>query len=100
MPRKPKFKDPDDQKLREDTAETAFRTLQEAIGERPKTDPAKPGEKNPEAVKRGSKGGKRGGPARAEKLSPEQRSEVGRAAARARWSQTSSHPPAPQDDSE
>jgi hypothetical protein len=64
-----RFKDPDDAKLREDTAETAFRTLQEAIGERPKTVPGQPAEKNPRAVKRGSKGGKVGGKRRAEILS-------------------------------
>lgn len=48
-------------KLREDANETAYRTLQEAIAERPRT-PA-PGErtdsqKNPNAVERGRKGGK------------------------------------------
>lgn len=53
-------KKPAKPKLRPDAAETAFRVLQEAIGERPKTKP--PGqrpdnEKHPEAVKRGSKGG-------------------------------------------
>lgn len=43
-------------KLRPDVAETAFRVMQEAIGEAPKTDPAnRP--KNPDAVARGSKGG-------------------------------------------
>lgn len=31
------------------------------------------------------RGGKRGGPARAQALSPEQRSEIARAAASARW---------------
>ena len=56
-------------KLREDAAETAFRTLQEAIGERPKTlPPGERTEKNAEAQRRGAKGGKRGGRARAEKL--------------------------------
>jgi hypothetical protein len=46
-------------KLREDTAETAFRVLQEAIGEKPKTPPpGKRTEKNPEAVARGRKGGR------------------------------------------
>ncbi len=58
MPKPRKFKDSDQDKLREDTAETAFRTLQEAVGERPKTIPGQPGDKNPEAVKRGRKGGK------------------------------------------
>ena len=41
--------------------------------------------KNPAAVALGRKGGKRGGPARAAKLSPEQRSESARNAVQARW---------------
>src|SRR5881394_1559615 len=41
--------------------------------------------KNPAAVALGRKGGKKGGPARAAKLSPEQRSESARNAVRARW---------------
>ena len=46
--------------LRPDVAETAYRTMLEAIGEAPKTVPPSErakGEKNPEAVKRGAKGG-------------------------------------------
>jgi hypothetical protein len=78
MPRPPK--------LREDVAETAYRVLQEATGERPKTlPPGKRTEKNPEAVARGRKGGKKGGRVRAESLTPEQRAEAARLAARARW---------------
>ena len=41
--------------------------------------------KNPAAVALGSKGGKKGGPARAAKLTPEQRSESARKAVQARW---------------
>jgi len=41
--------------------------------------------KDPAAVALGRKGGKKGGPARAAKLSPEQRSESARKAVRARW---------------
>lgn len=77
------------EKLRLDVAETAFRVMQEAIGEVPKTLP--PGEreaKNPEAVKRGSKGGKKGGKARAKKLTPERREEIAQVAALARWKKT------------
>ena len=44
-------------KLRPDLNEVAFRVLQEATGERPKTDPTNR-EKNPEAVKRGRRGGR------------------------------------------
>jgi hypothetical protein len=42
--------------------------------------------KNPAAVALGRLGGLKGGPARAKKLSAEQRSEVARRAAQARWS--------------
>ena len=85
MARKP-FRDSDDDKLREDTAETAFRTLQEAIGERPKTVPgAVPAQKNPAAVARGQRGGRVGGKARAAALSPRRLKASAKKAARARW---------------
>ena len=76
----------DSDKLREDAAETAFRVLQEAIGERPRTAP--PGErpeKNPEAVRRGRKGGLKGGSGRAKKLSARKRKNIASIAARKRW---------------
>ncbi len=41
--------------------------------------------KNPAAVELGRLGGRKGGKARAQKLSPEQRSEIARKAAKARW---------------
>ena len=41
--------------------------------------------KNRAAVALGRLGGKKGGPARAEKLTPEQRSEIARKAAISRW---------------
>jgi hypothetical protein len=41
--------------------------------------------KNPAAVELGRLGGKKGGKARAEKLTPERRSEIARNAAQARW---------------
>lgn len=41
--------------------------------------------KNPNAVALGRLGGKKGGKARAAKLPPEQRSEIARRAAEARW---------------
>lgn len=43
-------------------------------------------QKNPAAVELGRLGGKKGGPARASKLTPEQRKEIAQKAARARWS--------------
>ena len=45
--------------------------------------------KNPHAVALGRLGGKKGGVARAEKLSPEQRSEIARKASRTRWDKKS-----------
>jgi hypothetical protein len=42
-------------------------------------------EKNPAAVELGRLGGKKGGRARAAKLTPEERSEIARNAAKARW---------------
>jgi len=42
-------------------------------------------DKNPHAVALGRLGGKKGGKARAEKLSSEERREIARKAARARW---------------
>ena len=86
MDKKPAKKKP--AKLRPDVNETAYRVMLEATGQAPKTAP--PGdrseqEKNPEAVNRGSKGGKRGGRARAAKLSDTQRADAARIAATARW---------------
>ena len=46
--------------------------------------------KNPAAVALGRKGGKKGGPARAAKLTPEQRTESARKAVQARWSKAKS----------
>ena len=45
-------------------------------------------EKNPDAVTVGRIGGKKGGKARAKKLTPEQRSEIAKIAAQARWKKT------------
>ncbi len=42
-------------------------------------------EKNPNAVALGRLGGKKGGKARAEKLTPEERKEIAKLAANARW---------------
>jgi hypothetical protein len=79
MPKKP-------QKLRPDVAEIAFRTMLEATGQAPKTPPPEERvEKNPEAVKRGSKGGRQGGNARRASLTPERRAQIAREAATTRW---------------
>ena len=47
--------------------------------------PTKEDTRNPHAVALGRLGGAKGGKARAEKLTPEQRSEISRKAAKARW---------------
>ncbi|MBI4337758.1 MAG: hypothetical protein HY683_08045 [Chloroflexi bacterium] len=83
----------DAKKRDHDFAVTAFRVVQEAAdeGEEPKFEPgpeqaAEPTEgKNPHAVALGQLGGKKGGPARAKKLTPEQRQEIAHRAATARW---------------
>ena len=73
-------------KLRPDVAETAFRVVQEATGEAPKTlPPSERKEKNPDAVERGRKGGKKGGKARAVSLSKQRRTDIAREAAAKRW---------------
>src|ERR1700704_2610333 len=46
---------------------------------------------NPAAVALGRKGGKKGGPARAAKLTPQQRSESARKAVQARWKKAREH---------
>ena len=67
----------------EDFAQNAFRVFQEAIGEAPITEPEPV--KNQAAVELGRLGGLKGGKARAEKLTPEQRSEIARNAVKKRW---------------
>ncbi|MFZ2302404.1 MAG: histone H1 [Gallionella sp.] len=64
---------------RKDFTQVAFRVVQIATGE---SEPDKPlsGKKADS-----SKGGKKGGKARAEKLTPEERSEIAKKAAEARW---------------
>jgi len=62
----------------------AFRVIQKATAENDAQADASP-PKNPAAVALGRLGGKKGGKARAEKLSAERRSEIARKAASARW---------------
>ena len=49
------------------------------------TEPEEGDEKNPHAVALGRLGGKKGGPARAKKLSKKRRVEIAKKAAEARW---------------
>lgn len=60
--------------------------VDQATSEAP-IEPAKP-EKNKAAQELGRLGGLKGGKARAEKLTPEQRSEIAKKAAAARWAKT------------
>lgn len=50
-----------------------------------KTGTNEPNEKNPHAVALGQLGGKKGGIARARKLTPERRKEIAKKAAQMRW---------------
>ena len=64
-----------------DPNQLAARIVADATGEAP---PRKR-RKNPAAVALGRKGGLKGGRARADSLSPKERSEIARRAAAARW---------------
>ncbi|MGA7749009.1 MAG: histone H1 [Gallionella sp.] len=63
---------------RRDFTQVAFAIVQEATGEAPSS-------KLTGKKADSSKGGKKGGKARADKLTPEQRSEIAKRAAKARW---------------
>ena len=68
-----------------DANQLAKRILDEATGDEPKTEP--PREKNAAAVALGKLGGKKGGAARAAKLSPKRRTAIAKKAAAKRWAQ-------------
>ncbi len=77
-----------------DLNQRAYHVFQEAVGEapaEPDPDQAERPEKSPErgkdqaAVALGRKGGLKGGKARAERLTAEERSEIGKKAAKVRW---------------
>lgn len=67
-----------------DPNQLAYNIVREATGEAEKFEPEEK-EKNPHAVALGRLGGKKGGKARAEKLSAKERSEIARQAALKRW---------------
>ena len=69
----------------EDVNQISFRVARGAAGERPRLAVGK----NPAAVALGRLGGLKGGKARAEKLSPAERSRIARLAARKRWDKES-----------
>lgn len=66
-----------------DLNEKAFSIVRQLTGEEPKPNPNEG--KNPAAVELGRLGGLKGGKARAEKLSKEKLSEIGKNAALSRW---------------
>ena len=69
-----------------DLNQLAKRIVDEVTGE---IEPEKEiDEKKKAAIESGRLGGLKGGKARAEKLTPEQREEIARTAARARWKRT------------
>ena len=74
-------------KKESDFAINAFRVVQEATGEKePETvKPLSVEGKNPNAVALGRLGGLKGGKARANKMTPEQRKEIAKMAASVRW---------------
>jgi hypothetical protein len=74
---------PDRSRRPRDINQLAAQLVSEATDPDSKPDPD--AGKDPAAVALGRRGGLKGGKARAAKLSPEQRSEIARAAARARW---------------
>ena len=67
-----------------DTNQLAKRIVDLSTGEDSETDPYKG--KNPAAVELGRLGGKKGGKARAESMTPERRKEIAKKAAEKRWS--------------
>ncbi len=68
----------------QDANVTAFQITQHIIEETEKPEPEEP-PKNPNAVALGRLGGLKGGKARTDSMTPEQRSELARKAAKARW---------------
>ena len=68
-----------------DFSVTAFRVVQEATDEPAHSPEPTPEERHAAAVALGRLGGKKGGRARAEKLTAEQRKAIAQKAAQARW---------------
>ena len=79
-------------KTRRDVVEIARSVVEQAISEKLTGEPLDPPEesqepdtRNPAAVALSKLGASKGGKARAKKLTPEQRSQIARNAAKARW---------------
>jgi hypothetical protein len=67
-----------------DVNQLAKAIVDESVGDTPRPEP-EPDVRNPHALALGAKGWSKGGRARAEKLSAEQRREIARNAANRRW---------------
>ena len=68
-----------------DLNQLAARLVHDATSDESKDDEDTDAGKDPAAVELGRRGGLKGGKARAQKLTPEERSEAARRAAEARW---------------
>ena len=68
-----------------DFNQLARKIVDQVTGDAPPTPRKKAKKKDPAAVALGRKGGKKGGPARAAKMTAEERAESARKAAKARW---------------
>lgn len=75
---------PDRSRKPRDLNQMAAAIVASATSDEPRSDPDEG--KNPAAVALGRLGGQKGGKARAAKMTPEERSEQARKAARERWS--------------
>jgi hypothetical protein len=75
---------PQKRKMPRDPNQRAKLILDMILGE---AEPTPAPTKDPERVERGKLGGAKGGKLRAERLSPERRSEIAQNAARSRWGQ-------------
>jgi len=79
-----------------DVAQNALRVVEAAIGaplaepKKPILFPSRPKKKNAAAVALGKLGGRKGGRARAAKLSPQERTAIAQRAAKARWAKEES----------
>jgi len=80
MPKRSRKKQP------RDANKLAFSVVQESIGEAPVVLNVR--EKDPNAVALGRKGGRKGGKARAAKMTPDERRDAARKASLARWRKT------------
>jgi hypothetical protein len=81
-------------KRQKDTQELAPRVLDDVVPDAEPTPVPEPEKvKNPAAVALGRLGGKKGGPARAAKLTAKRRAEIARKAAQSRWKKSSSIEP-------